>query len=119
MTSLAAKVAILEGQVAKLQFEIDQITNSPQYKAEVEFRDKLIELLGEYSKTVADVILLLEPQMAAVRARSKGIGRARKKLTFKNPHTLEVVTALGGNQRTLRQWREKWGKSTVASWRVD
>ena len=43
-----------------------------------------------------------------------GHKRALKRYT--NPHTGEVVKTRGDNTKTLKAWRENYGKGTVASW---
>lgn len=117
MTSLAAKVASLEAQVSELQAEIDKITTSPIYKTEVEFRDKVKALMGEYGMSLNNVVNLIEPKAPAASKTVKG--NARLTMTYKNPHTQEVVETKGMNHRTLREWREKWGKVEVAGWLIN
>lgn len=41
---------------------------------------------------------------------------SRKLLTYKNPHTGEVVQTRGKNHRTLNAWRAQFGKDEVENW---
>ena len=42
--------------------------------------------------------------------------RARKVKQYKNPHTGEVIETKGGNHKTLKEWKAKWGPEAVESW---
>ncbi|WP_256219368.1 DNA binding protein, partial [Pseudomonas sp. NBRC 111133] len=35
---------------------------------------------------------------------------------YKNPHSGEVVETKGGNQRTLKAWKNEYGAEVVESW---
>jgi len=110
-----------EQQLKQLQEELDRLKNDDRLKAELEFKDKLEALMREFDKSAADVIKLLNPQPAAAKSSSstKSSGRAKRKLKiYKNPNTGEVVETRGGNQKTLKQWKDEYGAETVEGWLV-
>ena len=110
-----------EQQLKQLQEELDKLKNDDRLKAELEFKDKLEALMREFDKSAADVIKLLDPTPTADKSSSstKSTGRAKRKLKiYKNPNTGEVVETRGGNQKTLKQWKEEYGAETVEGWLV-
>ncbi|MGJ7462131.1 histone-like nucleoid-structuring protein, MvaT/MvaU family [Halomonas sp. MA07-2] len=109
-----------EQQLKQLQEELDKLKNDDRLKAELEFKDKLEALMREFDKSAADVIKLLDPNPATAKAASTtSTGRAKRKLkTYKNPNTGEVVETRGGNQKTLKAWKEEYGAETVEGWLV-
>ncbi|MDR5893129.1 DNA binding protein [Halomonas mongoliensis] len=107
-----------EQQLKQLQEELDKLKNDDRLKAELEFKDKLEELMREFDKSAADVIKLLDPKPATAKAASTtSTGRAKRKLKiYKNPNTGEIVETRGGNQKTLKAWKEEYGSETVEGW---
>ena len=55
---------------------------------------------------------------AKAAAPAAGGRRKRKLKIYKNPNTGEVVETRGGNQKTLKAWKEEHGNDTVESWLV-
>ncbi|SDK74753.1 histone-like nucleoid-structuring protein, MvaT/MvaU family [Billgrantia gudaonensis] len=110
-----------EQQLKQLQEELDKLKNDDRLKAELEFRDKLEDLMREFDKSAADVIKLLDPTPTANKTSSstKSTGRAKRKLKiYKNPNTGEVVETRGGNQKTLKAWKDEFGADIVDGWLV-
>lgn len=110
-----------EQQLKQLQEELAKLKNDERLLGELQFKEKLETLMREYEKSAGDVIKLLSPQpdQAATRSAS-GAGRAKRKLKiYKNPNTGEVVETRGGNQKTLKAWKEEYGPETVESWLVE
>jgi hypothetical protein len=109
-----------EQQLKQLQEELDKLKNDDRLKAELEFKDKLEALMREFDKSAADVIKLLDPKPTTAKAASTtSTGRAKRKLKiYKNPNTGEVVETRGGNQKTLKAWKEEYGPETVEGWLV-
>ena len=109
-----------EQQLKQLQEELNKLKNDDRLKAELEFKDKLEALMREFDKSAADVIKLLDPKPATANAASTtSTGRAKRKLKiYKNPNTGEVVETRGGNQKTLKAWKEEYGAETVEGWLV-
>ena len=76
---------------------------------------------GKSADQILDVMTVIEPKIQRHLKEDGGSGssesgpkRALKRYT--NPHTGEVVETRGGITKTLKAWRENYGKETVASW---
>ncbi|MBB3332704.1 hypothetical protein BDK63_003605 [Halomonas campaniensis] len=110
-----------EQQLKQLQEELDRLKNDDRLKTELDFKNHLEDLMREFDKSAADVIKLLDPTQTADKSSSstKSSGRAKRKLKiYKNPNTGEVVETRGGNQKTLKAWKEEHGAETVEGWLV-
>lgn len=109
-----------EQQLKKLQDELDRLKNDDRLKAELQFKEQLEALMREFDKSAAEVINLLDPQQSASKASSTtNTGRAKRKLKiYKHPDTGEVVETRGGNQKTLKAWKDEHGAETVEGWLV-
>ncbi|MGM0987791.1 MAG: histone-like nucleoid-structuring protein, MvaT/MvaU family [Pseudomonadota bacterium] len=119
MTSLLTTYAQQEQQLKQLAEQLEKMKGDPRLQAELEFKEKLEALMKEYGKSAADVIALLNPKPASSSAAaSTGVRRKRKLKIYKNPNTGEVVETRGGNQKTLKAWKDEFGDETVESWLV-
>jgi hypothetical protein len=101
----------------KLTEELRKLEQDNTLKHELEFEEKIRDLMDEYSKSPRDVMQVLgaiDPTISA--AKSDGGRPKRPMKTYKNPNTGEVVETRGGNHKVLNEWREKHGKETVQSW---
>ncbi|MEQ6917644.1 histone-like nucleoid-structuring protein, MvaT/MvaU family [Halomonas aquatica] len=122
MSSLLSNYMQMEQQLKQLQSDMDKLQNDDRLKAELQFKEKLEKLMREFDKSAADVIALLNPkpsaQGSAAAPASGGARRKRKLKIYKNPNTGEVVETRGGNQKTLKAWKDQHGSDTVESWLV-
>lgn len=120
MTTLIQQYAQLEQQMKDIQSKMDKLQGDDRLKQELEFKDKLTELMREFGKSAAEVIALLDPEgrMTGNAAPATTTRRKRKLKIFKNPNTGEVVETRGGNHKTLKAWKEEHGDETVESWLV-
>jgi hypothetical protein len=109
--------------VEKLSEELAQLEQDQALKGELEFENKVRDLMKEYKKAPKDVLQILsaiDPTIAGGKATATGGNRAKRPMkTYKNPHTGEVVQTRGGNHKTLNEWRKKHGKEAVQSWQQD
>ncbi|RJG11029.1 transcriptional regulator [Pseudomonas cavernicola] len=109
----AAEKALQE-QLAQLE----ALKNDSGLKKEIEFEEKLKNLMQSYGKNLSGVIAILQPAGARakpVKATASG-RRPRVLKIYKNPQTGEVVETKGGNHKVLKAWKEQYGASTVESW---
>lgn len=110
----------LEEQIRELTDKLDALSNDEKLQKEIEFEQKLRELMGQYGKSLKDVIAIIDPDnklTSAPRAvRAAAPKRARKVKQYKNPHTGELVETKGGNHKTLKAWKQQYGNDTVESW---
>ena len=111
-------------QLEELQAELKKLENSEDLKKELEFKSQLEKLLDKYSKTAVDAVKVLseiDPSIATGglkrTPKPATTGRTRALMVYKNPHTGEVVKTRGGNTKTLKEWREKYGADKVDSWK--
>ncbi len=83
----------------------------------MEFETKLRTLLNEYGYGLRQVVLILDPQAVASASNPpKALRKARAVKVYKNPHSGEIVETKGGNQRTLKAWKNEYGVDVVESW---
>lgn len=110
-----------EQLLKQLTEELKNMESDQRLKVELEFKEKLDALMKEFDKSATDVIKLLDPQpQSAAKAPSSSttVRRKRKLKIYKNPNTGEVVETRGGNQKTLKAWKDEFGSETVESWLV-
>ncbi|MAG66100.1 histone-like nucleoid-structuring protein MvaT [Pseudomonas abyssi] len=109
----------IEAQIRELKERLDSMSNDDKLKKEIEFEEKLRSLMGQYNKSLKDVAAILDPDNKLAAPKGKAAGgakRARKVKQYKNPNTGEVIETKGGNHKTLKAWKEKYGADTVESW---
>jgi hypothetical protein len=119
--SRLAEFRALEQQLAAQLAELETLKNDDGLKREIEFEQKLRELLAEYGYSLRNVIALLDPQASTRRApavaESKaGTRKPRSVKVYKNPHSGEVVETKGGNHKILKEWKSEYGADAVESW---
>ena len=119
--SLINEYRATEEAIKELQERLKNLSQDDKLQKELEFEGKLRSLMGEYQKSLRDIIALLDPESAkggriARNARPTTAKRARKIKQYKNPHTGEVIETKGGNHKVLKEWKAKWGADTVESW---
>ena len=115
MASKRHELRSLEEEIGRLQARAETLRQSRGLQTEIEFEEKLLALLKEYGKDLSGVVALLDPKSITTNS---GRGRAKRvERVYLNPHTGERVATKGGNNKTLRTWKDKWGEDTVMSWR--
>lgn len=106
-------------ELEALQAEVEKLENSKELKQERAFQAELEKLMDEYSRSAKQVAALLhdiDPSLKGV-VHKQGSRKSRPLKTYTNPHTKEVVKTRGGNHKTLKAWREKYGADKVDSWK--
>ncbi|MFF7707111.1 histone-like nucleoid-structuring protein MvaT [Pseudomonas sp. NPDC007930] len=119
--SLINEYRSTEETIRELQARLEALKGDKNLQTELEFERKLRELMGEYQKSLRDIIALLDPESRASKVTRSATKvstpkRARKVKQYKNPHNGEVVETKGGNHKTLKEWKAKWGANEVESW---
>lgn len=119
--SLINEYRATEEAIKELQERLKNLSQDDKLQKELEFEGKLRTLMGEYQKSLRDIIALLDPEAKAAKQPraakpATGAKRARKVKQYKNPNTGEVIETKGGNHKTLKEWKAKWGAETVESW---
>jgi len=121
MSSLITKYTAMEQQIQHLKEEMAKLESDQRLQKELEFKDRLVSLMNEFDKSAADVFALLDPSGAASKKNGSSHQtqrRKRKLKVYKNPTTGEVIETRGGNQKTLKAWKEEFGDETVESWLI-
>ncbi|MFJ5298872.1 histone-like nucleoid-structuring protein MvaT [Pseudomonas sp. UBA1879] len=120
--SLINEYRATEEAIKELQARLQNLQQDDKLQKELEFEGKLRTLMGEYQKSLRDIIALLDPdsKLKAPRGgaavKTTGTKRARKVKQYKNPHNGEIIETKGGNHKTLKEWKAKWGGDEVESW---
>ena len=118
--SLINEYRATEEAIKELQERLKNLSQDDKLQKELEFEGKLRKLMGEYQKSLRDIIALLDPEAKVSKttraAKPAGTKRARKVKQYKNPNTGEVIETKGGNHKTLKEWKAKWGADVVESW---
>lgn len=118
--SLINEYRNIEESIKELQERLKNMSQDDKLKKELEFEGKLRTLMGEYQKSLRDIIALLDPEAKTAKgvraAKPAVVKRARKVKQYKNPHSGEVIETKGGNHKTLKEWKAKWGSDVVEGW---
>ena len=118
--SRLAEFRALEQKLAAQLAELESLKNDAGLKREIEFEQKLRDLLGEYGYSLRDIIAILDPkaQSRSVNASSATAStrKPRQVKRYKNPHNGEIVETKGGNHKTLKEWKAQYGSDEVESW---
>lgn len=119
--SKLAEFRQLERHLAEQLAALEAMKGDKGLEQEIEFETKLRALLGEYNKSLKDIISILDPQAGSKVGRTpessgKRTRKARTTKIYKNPHTGEMVETKGGNHKTLKEWKAEYGSETVESW---
>ena len=117
--SKLAEFRQLEKHLAEKLAALETLKGDAGLKQEIEFETKLRALLAKYSYSLKDIINLLDAPAArrapAVQPQT-GTRKARQMKVYKNPESGEVVETKGGNHKTLKEWKAKYGSDKVESW---
>ncbi|MEN2393413.1 DNA binding protein [Pseudomonas hefeiensis] len=119
--SLINEYRSTEEAIKELQERLKALSKDDKLQKELEFEGKLRTLMGEYQKSLRDIIAMLDPEAKSGKAtrgavKTTGTKRARKVKQYKNPHNGEVIETKGGNHKTLKEWKAKWGGDVVEGW---
>jgi hypothetical protein len=117
--SKLAEFRQLEKYLAEQLQALEALKGDAGLKQEIEFETKLRALLAKYGYSLKDIINLLDPQAgrrAPATETKVGSRKPRQVKIYKNPESGEMVETKGGNQKTLKEWKAKYGSDKVESW---
>ncbi|HDS1721689.1 DNA binding protein [Pseudomonas putida] len=117
--SIVQKYRETQATIEQLKKDLASMEGNEGLKQELEFEEKLRGLMGEYGKSLRDVISLLDPEFvkgAIKPAKQASTRQPRKVKVYKNPHNGEVIETKGGNHKTLKEWKAAYGGDTVEGW---
>jgi hypothetical protein len=89
--SLITEYRATEEAINKLKQRLDALSNNPGLLTEMEFEDKLRALMGEYRKSLRDIIAILDPQRAPLKTVVPFTRKARALKVYRHPDSGEVV----------------------------
>lgn len=98
---------------------LETMNSDGALKKEIEFETKLRALLNQYGFSLKHITNMLDPQnskRSQTPAVALGKRKPRELKVYKNPHTGELVEIKGGNHKTLKDWKTKYGSGVVESW---
>ncbi|MED5608709.1 MULTISPECIES: histone-like nucleoid-structuring protein, MvaT/MvaU family [Pseudomonas] len=88
--------------------------------ADQAFVESLRELMGEYDKSLEDVIEILETDVDWIanghQAKGAKYQKIRARKVYRNPHTGETVRTNNRDHKTLLGWKDAYGEDVVESW---
>lgn len=119
MSTLISQYMAKEQELKRLREELVALENDERLKKELEFKDKLVQLMDEFNMKTRDVLAFVDPAKGENEGPSTNAGkkrRTRKLRVYKNPNTGEVVETRGGNNKMLKEWKSTHGNETVESW---
>lgn len=108
--------------IKELQERLESLSQDNRLQEELKFEESLRTLMGEYDKSLRDIIGILDPDRlkvtrAPVRtASATDARRMRKTKRYVNPSTKEVIETKGGNHKILKEWKQQWGADIVETW---
>lgn len=122
--SLINEYRATEQAIKELSARLSSLKGDEALQKELEFEGKVRELMGQYGKSLRDIMAILDPEFGKRAPNFKQTGntqtvksrRQRKVKQYKNPHTDEVIETKGGNHKTLKEWKAQWGADEVESW---
>src|SRR5690554_7971889 len=107
----------------KLAAELEKLENDQALKGELEFENKVRDLMKHYDKTPRDFLQILaaiDPSITGAKAEvSTGTRAKRPMKTYKNRPTGEGVKTRAANNRTRMNGRKKQGKKAVKGGKQD
>lgn len=111
----------LERHLAEQLAALEAMKGDKGLEQEIEFETKLRSLLGEYNKSLNDIVSILDPQGStkgrkAATEPEKTTRKRRELKTYKNPHNGETIQTKGGNHTVLKAWKVEHGAEIVESW---
>lgn len=120
--SLINEYRATEEAIKELQERLESLSQNDKLQEELEFEEKLRALMGQYNKSLRDIIAILDPDRLKVTrpsvrtAQATDGRRSRKTKKYTNPNTGDVIETKGGNHKTLKEWKQEWGADEVESW---
>ena len=118
--SLINEYRATEEAIKELQARLQSLSADDKLQKELEFEGKLRALMAEYQKSLPSIIAILDPEAKSGKitraSKTTGTKRARKIKQYKNPNSGEVIETKGGNHKTLKEWKAKWGGDVVEGW---
>ena len=112
--STQSAIKELEERLAAIQPSVTKILELSEYVREQCIADGI---------PFMDLFIAVDPDLRKRLTKASGASdtnkparKAREVKQYKNPHNGEVVETKGGNHKTLKEWKAKWGSDVVEGW---
>lgn len=105
-----------EALVEELKVKLQKMANDDQLKVELEFSDKLRALMGQYGKSLRDIIQILSPSPAKAAVAQPTQRRERSTKVYKHAETGEILEIKSSNNKVFKAWNDQYGAAVVAGW---
>ncbi|RUE83521.1 H-NS histone [Pseudomonas aeruginosa] len=115
--SLINEYRATEEAIKELQDRLNSLQSDGRLQRELEFEEKLRELMASYGKTLKDINAIFGPKVAAKPGKQPGQRRERELQVYINPNTQERIETKGGNHLGLKAWKQQYGADVVKSWK--
>lgn len=113
LETLQAEHRKLSAKIESMQEEVRVLSDTA---AEVK------KIASERGLNLRELALALAPELASLTRKAGSTQAAprtrspRKTKVYLNPHTNEEIRTKGGNHKTLKEWKQKWGSEEVEGW---
>ena len=121
--SLINEYRATRAAIEELQARLQAPEEDGKLQQELEFEQRLRQLLAQYNKALPDVVALLDNEgksrparQARAKAESAPARRSRRMKVYTNPNTGETIETKGGNHKQLKEWKAIWGSDVVEGW---
>lgn len=120
--SLIQEYRQTEAAIEELKQRLEQLNSDERLKKELDFEKQLRALLAEHSKSLRDVIAILDTEAGTNSAVRKNNftptqqRRPRSLKRYRHPETGEVIETKGGNHKILKGWKAEHGADVVEGW---
>lgn len=119
LQNLEAAQQRLEAELARNAQRIEVL------RGELKDHNDLVDIIraeaADKNINLTDLAIALVPSLgkksqASAPVNDGKIRRERKVKQYKNPHNGEILETKGGNHKTLKAWKDKWGADVVEGW---
>ena len=115
MSKLLEEYALLEAERKRIDERIAKLKNDDRLKADMQFKKDIQDVLDAHGKSESDLIALFTPS----EERPAKPRKRRPIKVYKNPHTGVTEESRGGNNKTLKEWKDQHGAKVVEGWVVE
>lgn len=117
--SLLSQYTALEAQIKELQSKKKALETNNDMKKELEFKEKIEQVMQKYDKSSDELLALFKPYFSKKSQQVTTTRKPRKLKIYRNPNTGEVVETYGGNNKQLREWKDEHGGEVVDAWLIN
>lgn len=115
--SLINEYRATEEAIKELQDRLKKMSGDGRLQNEIEFEEKLRGLMRAYSKSLKDIIQILDPQPYRLQGAATKQQRSERKVkVYINPNTGDKIETKGGNHKQLKEWKAEYGAEVVEGW---